>query len=477
MRTLVPILIFALLGAFCAPAQNPARPNILLLIGDNWSYGHAGCLGDAAAQTPVFDRIAREGTLFRNTFCPVPSCSPTRSSILTGRVAHQLEDAASLWSKWPAKLHPFPDTLRDSGYVVGFTGKGWSPGIFKESGRAENPAGPEYKSFDDFMVARDKSKPFFFWLGNVDTALHSWRAEAEKPEHLDLAKVKVPRELPDTPETRATIAAYHEGIRRMDLAMGEALQRMESEGLLDNTVVIYTSDNGWQLPRGLANCYDTGTRVPLAIRWPGHVPAGGTVDDFISLTDFAPTMLQLAGLPPGAEMTATSFLDVMTGNRDGPARDHVFIERERHANVRAGNLSYPIRGVRTKDYLLLLNLRPERWPAGDPTMYFAVGPYGDVDESPAKQAILQHATEPKMKRFYNLSFGQRPDVELFDLQNDPAQLTNVAGKPEYASTRAELTWQIHEWMKQTHDPRVDPGYDGWDKFPYFGSKPKEKVAR
>src|SRR6187549_3091578 len=109
MRTLALTAVLLLLFACTVPAQTAARPNILLLLGDNWSYGHAGCLGDAAAQTPVFDRIAREGTLFRNTFCPVPSCSPTRSSILTGRVAHQLEDAASLLSKWPSKLRPFTD--------------------------------------------------------------------------------------------------------------------------------------------------------------------------------------------------------------------------------------------------------------------------------------------------------------------------------------------------------------------------------
>src|SRR5688572_29527322 len=114
MRTLSLALFFVLVIA-CRAAQTASRPNILFLIGDNWSYGHAGCLGDAAAQTPVFDRIAREGTLFRHAFCPVPSCSPTRSCLLTGRPAHQLEDAASLWSKWPGRFRTFPDMLRDSG--------------------------------------------------------------------------------------------------------------------------------------------------------------------------------------------------------------------------------------------------------------------------------------------------------------------------------------------------------------------------
>jgi len=477
MRLLILGVIAWFSAASLAHAESGQRPNILFFLGDNWSYGHAGCLGDSAAQTPVFDRVAREGMLFRHAFCPVPSCSPTRSCILTGRVAHQLEDAASLWSRWPAHLRPFTDMLREAGYATGFTGKGWAPGNYKDFGREENPAGPEFKSFEEFMDSRDKTKPFFLWVGNVDTALHRWRAEAENPAGLDLAGVKVPRELPDTPEVRATIAAYHQGIRRMDLAMDGIMRRLESDGLLDSTVVVYTSDNGWQLPRGLANCYDTGTRVPLAIRWPGHVPAGIVTDEFVNLGEFAPTFLELAGLEPAPEMTERSFVDVMMGNRPAVPRDHVFVERERHANVRVGDLSYPVRGIRTKDYLLLLNLRPERWPAGDPEMYVAVGDYGDVDETPAKQVILQHKDEPKMRRYYNLSFATRPEVELYDLGSDPYQTVNVAGKFEHASAQAELLWSLHEWMKETADPRVDPAYNGWDRFPYFGGSPKEKPAR
>jgi arylsulfatase A-like enzyme len=201
------------------------------------------------------------------------------------------------------------------------------------------------------------------------------------------------------------------------------------------------------------------------------------VEEFVSLTDLAPTFLAVAGVGIPRDMTGTSFWDVATGSSAKSSRDHVFLERERHANVRKGDFSYPIRGIRTKEYLLLLNLRPDRWPAGDPTVHFAVGDYGDVDGSPAKEVILQRKDEPKMKRFYQLNFGKRPAVELYDLQKDPAQLDNVSDVPEYASIRAELTWQLQQWMKETNDPRVDPGYDGWDKFPYYGGRAKTGKAK
>ena len=163
------------------------------------------------------------------------------------------------------------------------------------------------------------------------------------------------------------MVAYYGGVERMDKAFGNAIALIEAAGALDSTVVVYTGDNGWQMPRGLANCYDTGTRVPLAIRWGDKLPAGSTVDDFVSLTDLAPTFLELAGLKPTPEMTGHSFVDLLRSKPSAVPRDRVFVERERHANVRRGNLSYPIRGIRTRGYLYLWNLRPTVGPPAIPT--------------------------------------------------------------------------------------------------------------
>jgi arylsulfatase A-like enzyme len=476
MTRILPLLVFAFLCVHRVSAAEP-KPNILFFLADNWAWPHAGALGDPTVKTPVFDRIAREGVLFNHAFCPVPSCSPTRSSLLTGRVAHQLEDAASLWSAFPRKLKVFTDTLREAGYEVGFSGKGWAPGNHKDHGWPENPVGRQFVDFAAFMAQRDPAKPFFFWSGNTDTSLNKWRYDPQRDVPLDAASIQVPPQLPDAPEVRDSILAYYGSVTRMDADAGRVIGELEKRRMLDDTLVIYTSDNGWQMPRGLANCYDTGTRVPLAIRWGGKLRAGRKVDDFINLNDLAPTFLELAGLQPPAGMTARSFLDVLLGKPGVTPRDHVFLERERHANVRRGDLSYPIRSIRTKDFHYLWNLRPERWPAGDPKAYFAVGDFGDVDESAAKKYIVGNAGQPALKPFFELNFGKRPEVELYDLRTDPHQLTNVAGRPEYAAAQKELRTRVEQWMRDTADPRVDPAFDAWDKYPYFGQPVVDKEGR
>jgi arylsulfatase A-like enzyme len=202
------------------------------------------------------------------------------------------------------------------------------------------------------------------------------------------------------------------------------------------------------------------------------VQASSVSHDFVSLTDLAPTLLEMGGAKPWPEMTGRSFVGVLQGKPE-ITRDHVFIERERHANVRRGDLSYPVRGIRTRGFLYLRNLRPDRWPAGDPKLYYAVGPYGDVDGSLTKEHILTHQDQPEMKRFFDMNFGKRPPEELYDLSRDPDQIHNIADDSAFAAIRGKLSAQIDQWMRDTKDPRTDPGYDAWDHYPYFGGKAKE----
>ena len=359
------------------PSATAGKPNILFFLADNWAYPHASILGDRTVLTPAFDCLAREGVLFTHVFNASPVCSPARASILTGRPPHQLGEAGNLWGGFPSTLRVFTGMLQESGYSVGFSGKPWAPGRYKEYGWAENPVGKEFKSFDDFLAARDARQPFFYWIGNADTSLRDafkgWCYDADALAGLDPASVVVPPQLPDTPEIRRDVLAYYGGVRKLDKALGQAVESLKKAGLFDETVVVCTSDNGWQMPRGLANCYDAGSRVPLAIRWGNHLQHGRRVDEFVSGTDFTATFLELAGLRPTAEMTSKSFLDLLLGKPSATKRDAAFIERERHANVRRGNLSYPMRAMRTKQFLCIRNLRPNRWPAGDPQVYFDVG--------------------------------------------------------------------------------------------------------
>jgi len=468
-------LLFSLFASVCA-ASSPAQPSILFIIGDNWKWPTAGILGDPMAKTPTFDRIAREGVLFTHTFNPVPSCSPTRSCLLTGKAAHQLGERASLWSAFPRDTPVVTELLREAGYDVGFSGKGWAPGNHEVSGWKENPVGTKFKDFADFHTKHDATKPFFFWLGNTDTA-----TKAGKLPYLDLAKQKldaskltVPPELPDCSEVRDDLMNYYGGVMKLDEEAASAIAVLEKSGQLDNTVVIYTSDNGWQLPRGLANCYDSGSRVPLAVRWGSNLIAGRKVDDFVNVADLGPTFLELANRSPPAEMTMRSIKNLLLGKTDSTPRDAVFIERERHANVRHDNQSYPIRAIRTRDFLYIRNLRPDRWPAGDPDVLFLHGrPFGDVDTTGVKDFLLAHQNDSAYAKHIALIFGKRPAEELYDLRIDPNQLTNNAAEAKHAGTLKQLRTRVDDWMRQTNDPRVDPANDDWDKFPYHGKAPKK----
>ena len=308
LRFLHLLFIASILGSAFGMSHakaNDDRPNVLLILADNWRWPNAGALGDPLAKTPTFDRIAREGVLFTHVFNPVPSCSPTRSCLLTGRYAHEIGERASLYSGFPKDTPVVTDLLRNAGYQTGYSGKPWGPGNHEISGWKENPVGTKFASFDLFLKQTETSKPFFFWLGNTDTA-----TKAGRLPYLDRAKsilsadqVPIPPELPDCPELRQDLLNYYGGIMTMDDEAGAAVQQLEDRGLLDDTIVIYASDNGWQMPRGLANCYDSGSRVPMAIRWGQHLKPGREVDAFINNAEIGPTILELTGIARPPEMT------------------------------------------------------------------------------------------------------------------------------------------------------------------------------
>jgi N-sulfoglucosamine sulfohydrolase len=458
-------------GNTAQPQAAASRPNILLIIADDWSYPHAGAYGDRVVKTPTFDRVAREGALFTNAYCASPSCTPSRASLLTGRAVHQLEEGGNLWSSLSAKFEVYPDLLEARGYAVGFTRKGWGPGDFKAGGRERNPAGNQFKSFAEFYAQTPKDKPFCFWFGSQDPH-RPYEKDAGVKAGMKPEAVKVPAFLPDTPEVRRDLLDYYFEIERLDREAGEIIAQLERDGRLDNTLVVITADNGLPFPRAKANVYDGGARVPLAVRWPGRVKSGRTLAEFAVLTDLAPTFLEAAGLTPPPAMTGRSLLGLLEGKRQ-IGREQVFLERERHANVRKGDLSYPVRAVRTAEFLYVRNLRPDRWPAGDPEYYFAVGPFGDIDGSPSKSLLLAGREDKLLGRYFRLAADKRPAEELYDLKRDPAQLVNVADRVEFAAAKRKLRAQLEKWMRETGDPRATADDDRYDRYRYFGPRGKD----
>ena len=447
------------------------RPNILFAIADDWSWPHAGIAGDKVVKTPTFDQVAREGVLFTNAFVTSPSCTPSRGSIVTGQWHWRLEEGANLFSTLAAKFPVYPDILEEAGYHVGYMRKGWSPGNYKPGGRTRNPAGPSYKSFAQFMEARPGGKPFCFWFGSSDPHRgYEWQAGVKSGMRLE--DVQVPACFPDSLTVRTDICDYYWEVQRFDRQAGEILKALEDKGELENTLVVITSDNGMPFPRCKCNLYDMGTHVPLAVRWASEVKGPRVVEDFISLSDLAPTFLEAAGLAIPHEMTGRSFLDILTSGKQGrvdPKRDSVLTGKERHVICRPGKAGYPMRAIRTHDFLYIRNLKPDRWPMGEPEVkegYWPAVPYGDIDDSPTKRYMMEHRDEPAVKKLFELGFDKRPAEELYDLRKDPAELNNIADDPRYTKIKAELSSALTAQLKAAKDPRVVGGGDAFDEYPW-----------
>lgn len=459
------ILTLVLQPALRAADAVPPRPNILFLLGDDWAWPHASCLGTPGVRTPTFDRLAREGVLFRNAHVAAPSCSPSRAAMLTGQWHWRLEQGANLHGLIPPKFAVYPDLLEQSGYFVGFTGKGYGPGTDK--GRTRNAAGPGFKDFEAFLTKRPKDKPFCFWFGSRFPHRAYPRGSGAKAG-IDPAKVVVPPYLPDAPAVRDDICDYYAAAESFDRQAGEVIAALEKSGELDNTLIVMSGDNGWPFPRCKATCYESGTHQPLAVRWGARVKPGRVVDDFVSLADIAPTFLTAAGLTPPAAMTARSFLDVLLADGSGqidPTRDHVLTGMERHVvNGRSdGDLrgvGYPMRTLLTKDFHYIRNFHANRWPAGDPPaganpddVEYAkktTAGFADVDAGPAKAWVVAHPADPAFQR----AFGKRPARELYDLRKDAFEMHNVAEDPAYAEKVKELDARLMAELKATDDPRL-----------------------
>ncbi len=465
---------FPAAAADAADAPATRRPNLLLAIADDWGFPHAGAYGDAVVKTPAFDRLAREGVLFTNAYTSSPSCTPSRGALLTGQWHWRLRGAANLWSIFPDAFAAYPEILAKAGYVVGSTGKAWGPGRTETPGRAL--AGAQHKSFQDFLSRRAKDAPFCFWLGSGDP--HRPYVEGSgAAAGIPLDRIAPPACFPDSPEVRGDIADYYFEVQRFDDLVGRALASLEAAGELDKTLVVVTSDNGMPFPRCKSAIYDTGVRMPLAIRWPAGSKGGRRIDDFVSLTDIAPTFLAAAGLAPPADMTGRSLLPLLRAEGAGridPGRDFVLFGKERHvpSQERPDMGGYPCRAIRTHEFLYIRNFTPERWPSGTPNHERASFPrswYADCDNGPTKAYMIeQRDKDAAHRRLYDLAFAKRPAEELYDLRTDPAQRANIAADPARAEIRTALAARLTELLRASGDPRVVGGAEVFESHPYLG---------
>lgn len=491
LRKLSVIVLITFMGVG-VNAQNE-RPNILFVISDDQSYPHTSAYGSNFVETPAFDRIAEEGILFRNVFVASPGCSPSRAAILTGRYPWQLEEAGTHASLFPQKYTVFPDLLEDAGYWVGYTGKGWGPGDWEQSGRDRNPAGPAYQeqklnppyewirdtdyaaNFQTFLEQKPADKPFYFWLGTSEPH-RRFEAGIGLAEGKTLEQAEVPSYLPDTPEVRSDLLDYAVEIEWFDQHLAASVELLEEKGELENTLIIVTSDNGMAFPRAKANLYEDGIHVPLAMRWGEKIQGGREISDLISLIDLMPTILEATGIKYQGkyEMTGRSLMDILMSDDEGivnPSRDAVYSGRERHSSSRWNHLGYPQRAIRTDNYLYIRNFAPVRWPAGSPRriedgkLTPMHSGYHDIDAAPSLDVLTENADNPYFNRYLHLSVGKRPAEELYDIKNDPGCINNLALNSEYEQLTRKFRNRLEEYLESTGDPLVMGKKELWESYP------------
>ncbi|MFY0652141.1 MAG: sulfatase [Cyclobacteriaceae bacterium] len=462
------------------------KPNILFCISDDQSFIHTSIQGTKAINTPSFDRIARNGILFNNAYCSAASCAPSRAAILTGRNIWELEEGGLLFGGLNKKFTTYTHLLKENGYETGYTGKHYGPANMVDEKYHKQPVAEEYNeikmdspegiskfdysgNFNEFLAKRDETKPFLFWFGGFEPH-RGYKYGKGAAQGKKISNIEVPGFLPDDSVVRNDIADYYVEIEWYDAHLGRMMDALEAIGEMDNTIIVSTSDNGMPFPRAKATCYDYGTHLPLAIQWTGKVKEGLKIDDFISFTDFAPTFLEAAGINVPNEMTGKSFLDVMLQNKSGqvdPERNRVFTAIERHTYCRPDGMPYPIRTIRKDDWLYMVNFEPDRWPAGDDDFDSPhQGFYGDIDAGPTREFMIANKDTGTIKHYYDLSVAKHPEVELYNVKEDPFQLNNLSGDPQYTNLCTKLRSELFAYLTGTNDPRMN-NQSPWDNYPYY----------
>lgn len=476
------------LASLSAADPEPSRPNILFAIADDWSFGHAGAYGCGWVETPSFDRVAKEGILFTRAYTPNAKCCPARSIILTGRNSWQLEAAANHWCFFPPKFKVYTEALKESGYFVGTTGKGWAPGVALDtngkrramvgqifSKRKTPPPTPAISSndyagnFEDFLAAAPKDQPWCFWFGTTEPHRgYHYGSGVENGKKLADIK-RVPKFWPDNETVRNDILDYAFEVEHYDKHLGRIIAAIEKAGQLDNTIVLATSDHGMPFPRCKGQAYDYSNHIPMALMWPAKVKKPGrTVDDYVSFADIAPTLLEAAGLTreeagmqPFAGSSLFGIIESEKAGQVEPARDHILIGKERHDVGRPYDWGYPIRGIVKKDMLYIHNYEIDRWPGGNPETG-----YLNCDGGATKTVLLQQRRTGETLKYWQLCFGKRPAEELYSIKNDPDCVENLIDHPDYQAAKKALRKQMETELKEQGDPRMSGEGDIFEKFEY-----------
>lgn len=502
------------------------RPNVLFCFSDDWGR-YASIYRDPerpglndVIDTPALDAIGRSGVVFSNAFVSAPSCTPSRAAVVTGMPFYRCGTNAFLRCREygqasdPYKSLPgFSEVLVKNGYHVMHWGKTTNKSGKRRDRRHELPinhfsqavsAAPDKEArkkeifsfvrsnFRRFLDDNKDGKQFFYWFGPHNSHRQWTRGSGKAIWGLDpdSLKGKVPAFLPDVHDVREDLVDYLGEALAWDGMVNELIEELKARGELDDTLVIVSGDHGMPgMPRGKCNLHDFGSMVSLLVSWPKKVKPGRRVDDFVSLMDIAPTVLEATGIESPDHMLGKSLMDVLTSDQNGvidPTRDHVIIGRERHVGeARKDRTPYPSRAIRTSNFLLIRNFKADRMPMGDVYKTEATAEqllqdhylaYPDMDASPTKVFLMTN--RESQSKYFDIAFSVRPEFELYDLKSDPDQINNVAADPDYAKVLRRLTNHMMSELRETGDPRVVGDGSTFDRKPFvdpaFVPPPKKK---
>lgn len=446
------LLVFLLLVPTAAHAQSKPK-NVLLIVADDLGM-QLGCYGDPYIKTPNIDRLAKRGIRFTKAYATVSSCSPSRASIYTGLFTHQNGQYGLQHATHKQECYPWvqglPNLLRANGYWTGLIGKfhtgpdssfQWNRLIAKTNGRDMNRFAALAR---DFIKERDQ-KPFFLVVGYQDPHRDQTGfgnkpfANDPKEVKVDPKNVVVPPYLPDCDAVRKDLADYYQSIMRMDRGVGLLMEVLLETGVLDDTLIIFISDNGPPFPGAKTTLYEAGIHLPLIVAGPG-LPEGRTNNALVSFIDLTPTILDWTKTKTPSykqtKLTGKSILPIV--NDDNPKGwDAAFGSHQFHEIT----MMYPMRTIVTPKYKLIVNLDQEKeYPHAS-----------DLWGSPSWQHIRKSG-EKMMGQRSVAAYLHRPKEELYDLASDPNELRNLASEPVHAKMLGDLRERLRAWQVETNDP-------------------------
>ena len=437
-----PNLVFTALAGIWAlvimsSAASPSeklRPNILWLIAEDVGP-QLGCYGTKQVWTPYLDQLANKGVRYTRFFTTSPVCSASRSAFMTGM--YQTSIGAQNHRSHPGGVRVLTDWLREAGYFTANIRE--LPAALGFSGTAKTDWNFTYhgQPFDSERWTDLKlHQPFYAQINFKET-----HRPFNSAPHADPALVALPAWTPDHPVARADWAKYLDEATELDRKVGLVLQQLETDGLADNTIVVFFGDNGAAHVRAKQFCYEEGLQVPLIIRWPKafpvpkHFPIGSVDARLLSAIDLAPTMLDIAGVEKPSAMQGEIFL----GTKAGRPRRFVFGARDR-----CDETVFRIRTVRGERYRYLRNFTPEH-------PFLQANEYKET-MYPVWNLLKRLHTEGKLTPAQEfLCAPQMPAEELYDLRDDPDQIHNLVGSPSHARTLRRLRAALERWIEDTHD--------------------------